>query len=152
MDPLWGGPCLFAGKRRAHKPKEKYSGHRPGVLDKQWSTGATQSSWECALNLRLLEQSEGFLQMPVWPECLALVTQALGSQFPLREYEIPRPRKSRKLIKNYNLAYPGDCPESYRKFYSKISENLLKCNFVCNLFWGVIFSAIFRTVAGWAKL
>ena len=31
----------------------------------------------------------------------------MGSQFPLRECKIPLPRKSQKILKDYNLAHPG---------------------------------------------
>ena len=65
----------------------------------------------------------------------------LGSQFPLREYKIPPPRKSWKISQKLQLGPARDCPENCpktypqkktkipKKFWKKITLLVVLCNF-----------------------
>ena len=76
----------------------------------------------------------------------------LGSQFPLREYKPPPPRKFWKITQKLHFGPPRACPENYRK-------GAKNCNFVVRYYYKITlldffcnFSVNFRRGSGWANL
>ena len=89
----------------------------------------------------------GFLQKPFF-EKLRIVALRWDHSFPLENTKSPHPENPGKLLKNYNLAYPG----TVLKITEKLLKNYKKCNVFSNFSVFCIFfsnfSVIFRTVRG----